>query len=178
MENWKVRDRQTLFSCPIMSVEQNTATNPRNGLDGKYIINHFPDWVNIIALTPERQVLLTRQYRHGVGRMDCEIPGGAIDQEDQSPLDAGLRELEEETGYIAESARIIGSTSPNPALQANSCYFILAENVTPTGTVKLDDGENIEVFLQDLKDIPKMILSGEISNAMIAAAFYALDNDA
>ena len=175
MENWQVRDRQTVFECPIFKIEENKATNPRNQRDGRYFIAHYPDWVNVIALTKDKKVVLVKQYRHGIAKMDSEIPGGMIDPEDNNPLEAGLRELEEETGYIAGKARVLGKCSPNPALQGNYCHFILAEDVELKAEVRPDDGENIEVFTAPLSEIPQLIKEGTISNAMVIAAFYALD---
>ena len=99
----------------------NLSVNPRNQQEHKFYVAEFPDWANIIALTPDNHVVLIRQYRHGSDRFEVELPGGCIDP-GEAPLDAAVRELLEETGYSGENPVIIGQMSPNPSIPLNSSH--------------------------------------------------------
>jgi 8-oxo-dGTP pyrophosphatase MutT (NUDIX family) len=103
--------------------------------------------------------------------MTLEIPGGLMEPSD-SPEEAARRELREETGYREETLIPLGAIHPNPAIQNNLCYTFLAENVFPAGQLVLDEREDIEVVLQPLSEIPRLIRDGAISHALVIAAFY------
>ena len=103
--------------------------------------------------------------------MTLEIPGGIIEPRD-TPQEAARRELEEETGYQDSEMELIGFVLPNPAFLNNRCYTCVARGVFPAGEQSQDEKEDIEVILRPLSDIPRMIRSGEITHALVLAAFY------
>ena len=173
LEKWPVNSTRNIFSSRIVEINGRMSVNPRNGIENEYYIADFPDWANIIALTPEKEIVLIKQYRHGTQKIEVEIPGGCVDP-GEDPLDGAIRELEEETGYIGENPQYIGKVSPNPSFQSNYCHSILLENARPGGMQKLDDGEDIEVFTASLEDVENLIESGELSNSMVIAALYLL----
>lgn len=78
-------------------------------------------WVNVVPVTTEGNVVLIRQFRHGIRDVVLEIPGGVIDG-DEDPADAAARELREETSYVAENIRLLSRVLPNPAVQNNYLY--------------------------------------------------------
>ncbi|MEN9360982.1 MAG: hypothetical protein RL095_2517 [Verrucomicrobiota bacterium] len=169
---WQRSERRTLFDCRILAVEAEHAVNPRNGHGGDYFSLRFPDWVNVVAITTGGELVMIRQYRHGSQRLELEIPGGCIDAGDSDPLLAGLRELAEETGYHAASARIIGATNPNPAIQGNTLYTVLAEGCYLAAERSQDDGEDIEVLLLPPEELRARIGCGEIGNALVITALH------
>ena len=131
-----------------------------------------PNWVNVIATTPNEEMVLIEQFRHGSRTVELEIPGGMLDPADSSPDVGGARELREETGYVGQGARIIGSNHPNPAIMSNICYTVLVENCRPTGELELDHGEDVITRLVPIKDIPDLVASGEIRHALVIVALY------
>ena len=134
-----------------------------------FITLHSSDWVNIIPVTPEGEVVLIKQWRHGSEDWAVEIPGGLVDP-GETPIDAAVRELEEETGYKAREITLLGKVNPNPALFDNTCHTYLALVDSQPGEPHLDAGESIEVFRVKAPDLPAMVSSGEIDHCIVVAA--------
>jgi len=165
-----VGEEKTLLHTRIGDVLSARVACHRNGREARFYRFAFSDWVNIIALTPDSQVVLVRQYRFGTRRYELEIPGGAI-EEGESPLVAGLRELREETGFAGDDGRIIGKVFPNPALQNNSCYTLLVENVEKVAAQQMDDMEDIEVLTLPLTEVDSLIRTEKITHGLVLNAF-------
>jgi ADP-ribose pyrophosphatase len=146
--------------------------------DGKLIngfVLEYNDWATIVALTKEQEVVLVRQYRHGAQKVILELPGGAMEAEDESPLSAARRELLEETGYTSQNFIQIGCVSPNPASQTNLIYSFLALDVDKVASQHLDDTEEIEVLLKPLDEVIAMAKRSELFQSMqVSALFFTL----
>lgn len=155
----------------IFRVRLDTVVSPRTGAEGRYVVLECPDWVNVIALTEDKQVVLVRQYRHGTDSVSLEIPAGIV-EDNEEPLAAARRELAEESGYTGGRWRLLGRVRPNAAFQDNWCYSFLAEGVGLTDTPTLDEGEAIAVELHPRAALPGLIASGAINQAFVLCAFY------
>jgi len=178
MQTMKIKDWQILSEClehqaGIFSIRKVRARSPLSGREHDFDVLESVDWVNVIALTPDDDIVLIRQYRHGTREITCEIPGGAIDP-GESPLEAARRELEEETGYRADNWEEIGRVEPNPAFQTNTTYTYLAQNAKPSAEPHPDENEEIAVEEQPLGEIPRLVASGEIKHALVLCAFFHL----
>ena len=131
-------------------------------------------WVNILALTENREVVLIKQYRHGVQDVLWEIPGGVVN-DDEDPLGGAKRELLEETGYTASDFIQVGKIYPNPSFQTNTMYCFIALNAEEVARQHLDEGEDIEVHLVPLNQLIEMAKRGEFPHALqVAALFHVL----
>ncbi|MEE2714137.1 MAG: NUDIX hydrolase [Planctomycetota bacterium] len=149
--------------------------NPRTRAQMERVVCETPDWVNVVAFTPERELVMIRQYRFGTERVELEIPGGLIDP-GETPESSAVRELEEETGYAAARWTSLGSVAPNPAYQDNRCWHFLAEGAVPAGDQDLDPGEDIAVEVMSTEQVMEAIRSGAISHALcITALSHVLD---
>lgn len=144
---------------------------PDKSHEDDYFYISTRDWVNVIPLTSDGQVVLVEQFRHGINEISLETPGGLVDEGD-TPEQSAFRELSEETGYVAESLEHLGTLRPNPAMLNNSCYFYLARNVELKSEQHLDPSEDISLVTCPLQQIPELILSGQISHTVVAAAFF------
>jgi len=106
------------------------------------VLLEHPDWVDVIALTRELNIVLVEQYRHPVRQLRTEFPAGAVEG-DESPLAAIQRELREETGYVSDDWRLLGSAAVNPAWQNNRIHSFLALGARRAADQDLDAGELI-----------------------------------
>ena len=166
----RIRSQQN-ESFRIFSVRTDTAVSPRTGKAHDFYILETKDWINIIPITPENQVVMVKQYRHGSGKVTLEIPGGIVDPGD-TPQSAAARELLEETGYETGDLSQIGSVNPNPAIFNNRCYTFLARNVKKISDPMPDQTEDIEVVRVPLAEIPAYIRERKIDHAIVVSAFH------
>jgi ADP-ribose pyrophosphatase len=174
-EPWERRGKRRILDTRIFGVDAHALVHPRTGREHEFWIVDIVDWCNIVPLTRDGQVVMVRQQRHGIGAETLELPGGMIDPEDPSPLEAARRELFEETGYRADAIEPTGVIAPNPAMQTNRCWSFLARDVVKVGEPRLDGGEDIDVVLVPYREIPERIARGEIAHALVVVAFaYAL----
>jgi ADP-ribose pyrophosphatase len=144
-----------------------------SGQERDFVVIDTASWVNVVPVTAQGNVVLIRQFRHGIGDVVMEIPGGMIDG-DESPESAAARELREETGYVAEKIRLLARVLPNPAVQNNYLYLFAAVGCRNTGRSQLDAFEMIDVVERPLEVIPELIRNGEIAHSMVITAFSFL----
>ena len=168
---WEVITSKQDNSYRVFSIRTDRAISPRTGQAHNFFILESSSWVNIIPLTPDNEVVMIRQYRHGIRDVTLEIPGGIVEASD-TPYVAAGKELCEETGYRTSEMILLGSVYPNPAIQNNQCYTFLAKNAFLAGNQNLDDKEDIEVLLRPLSEIPRLIREGDITHSLVLAAFY------
>ena len=129
---WERLGADVVYECRIFSLRRDRSRFSRDGAEHEFHVLEAPDWVNIVPLTPDREVVMVRQYRHGIRDHTLEIPGGMIDSEDPSPLVAARREMVEETGYDSARVEPLGVIHPNPAILGNHCHTFVAFDVVPT----------------------------------------------
>ncbi len=168
---WKLIQSRIDRRFPIFNLRIDRACSPRTAVEHDFYVLEAADWVNVIPLTSGGDVVLVRQYRHGLRDLCLEIPGGIIEAGD-SPKEAAHRELFEETGYQAAEMLPLDYIYPNPAFLNNRCYTFLAGNATLKGRQIQDEKEDIEVILKPLKEIPALIREGNIRHSLVVAAFY------
>ena len=170
MREWRPKRRERLFQHPILSLWRHHLAAGEDRREA--LVMEAPHWVNVVPLTADGQVLLVRQWRFGIAAPTLEIPGGMVDEGD--PRAAAARELEEETGYRARRLEILGALHPNPAFLNNRLSTFLATDLERVGEPAGDGGEEIELETAALADIPAMIGAGQITHALVVAAFYLL----
>ncbi len=169
---WQIIQTKPLGNFHIFKLRSDEKISPRNGLSHNFFVIDCVDWVNVVAVTPDEELVMVEQYRHGSDTVELEIPGGTMDAKDSSPVGTGVRELREETGYEGERARSIGQIFPNPAIMSNKCYTVLVENCQLKHPTELDSGEDLVTQLVPLKEVPKLVSSGKIRHALVVVALY------
>jgi ADP-ribose pyrophosphatase len=143
--------------------------NPRNRQTMQRVVLESVDWVNVVALTAERKIVVVRQFRFGTGTITTEVPGGMVDP-GESPLEAAMRELREETGYTSPHWEYLGAVEPNPAFMNNLCHHYLAFPAEKTQKRDLGDGEDIVVARLTFNELCAEIENGCLRHALALSA--------
>lgn len=170
---WPLLSSRELGDYKVFTVRGDRTRSPRSGRPHRFYVLECPDWANVVALTPDRDVVLVRQFRAGTRSITLEIPGGSVEK-GESPLRAVRRELREETGYSARAWKRIGVVHPNPAIQGNRCSTYLATGCRSVGDLTPDEGEDLAVELVPLRRVPDLIRRGRITHSLVIAAFHFL----
>ena len=175
VEPWQKVSSRSLGDFRIFRLRADEKISPRTRQPYEFIVIDCVNWVNVIAITPERQLVMIEQYRHGSNTVELEVPGGTMDVTDSSPVATGVRELREETGYAGDNARLLGEIFPNPAIMSNKCFTVLVENCRLQHSISLDPGEDITVRLVPLDEIPGLVRAGRIRHSLVVVALYHFD---
>ena len=172
IQPWRKILTKPLGDYHIFSLRLDQKVSPRTGESHDFFIIDCVNWVNVVAITPDKQLVMLEQYRHGSNTVELEVPGGVMDAADVSPLATGVRELREETGYEGDNARIIGEVFSNPAILTNTTYTVLVENCFPKHSTELDSGEDLVTRLVPISDIPGLVATGKIRHSLVVVALY------
>jgi 8-oxo-dGTP pyrophosphatase MutT (NUDIX family) len=171
---WEKHGRRLVASTRVLDLYAVQFRHPVRGTEREFIVVDAPDWVNVIALTPDGHLVLVRQFRHGIDAFSLEIPGGVIEK-GEDPVSAGARELREETGYAGPAARLLGSVHPNPAIQSNRCHLVLVEAAVRTGETAWDHDEEIAVTTAPVEEVFAWARSGRITHALVLNALWLFE---
>ena len=141
----------------------------KSGRRVHHSIIRFCGTASILAITKEGKILLEKQYRTPIDRWIYEIPAGKIDK-GEDPTHCIIRELEEETGFKTGKMTVLGVCSPNPAIFSNSITVCLAEDLTPTNELHLDDDEVLMYETVPIDEVIDSFCKGEYVNAFMGTA--------
>ena len=169
---WTQINSTPLGNFRIFTLRSDQKISPRTGEAHEFFVLDCVDWVNVVAVTPDHQLVMVEQYRHGSNTVELEIPGGIMDTQDGSPVNTGIRELREETGYEGTNARLIGEIFSNPAILTNRTFTVLLENCTLRHDVQWDGGEDLMTRLVPISEIPLLIKAGKIRHSLVVVALY------
>ncbi|MDR1676794.1 MAG: NUDIX hydrolase [Deltaproteobacteria bacterium] len=169
LKPWVLTKQTGILKTPVFEVIHNFCLSPKDGLEKTFTCLRAPDWVNVIPITEDNQVILVNQFRHGTGELCLELPGG-VNEPGQSPLDTAKRELMEETGYSAENFELLSSLRPNPALFANTMHTFVARPAKKTGQTSFDENEDIDLIMVPTDELKALITTGRIDHALMVAA--------
>ncbi len=170
LREWELIESEIDRDYRIFRIKSERSLSPRTSKEGRFYVIDTNDWVNVIPVTDNGEIVMIRQWRHGSKELTLEIPGGLV--EEASPEDAAVRELLEETGYRGEKVTFLGSTNPNPAIFNNTCYTYLVEGVKKVSDIDLDPDEDIEVELLPVSEVMSLIGKGIINHALVIVAFH------
>jgi ADP-ribose pyrophosphatase len=172
LKPWPLTSSKALGDYRIFKVRSDEKVSPRTGQKHDFFVIECVDWVNVIAVTPDRQLVMVEQYRHGSNTVELEIPGGIMDASDASPVATGVRELREETGFEGERARLLGNVFANPAIMNNTCHTVIIENCALRHSVEWDSGEDMATRLVPIADLPGLVATGKIRHPLVVVALY------
>ncbi|MDZ7954525.1 NUDIX hydrolase [Nostoc sp. DedQUE09] len=173
--DWIVLKSRHIVKDKWISVRSDTCQMPNGTIVDPYYVLEYPTWVNVVALTKNQEIVLVKQYRYGINKTVLELPGGSMEVEDTSPLEAAKRELLEESGYTSNNFIETAILSPNSATHNNLIHCFLAIDVECVADLKLDVTEQIDVVLLPLEKVIEGIENGILLQTLhISSLFFAL----
>jgi ADP-ribose pyrophosphatase len=172
----KLLHSEHLFKDLWFKVRKDKYQTSKGKIIDPYYVYEFPTWVTAVALTEDNKMVMVRQYRHALGEVCIELPGGCVDDSDKDLETAIARELLEETGYEFKSYEYLGKISANPSTNNNLMHMFLAKGGIKKAEPKLDANEELEMELHTTDEVREMIRKNEIVQAMhLSCIWYAFD---
>jgi 8-oxo-dGTP pyrophosphatase MutT (NUDIX family) len=171
---WKVLSSEYICRHPFFTARKDKCEKPDGKTVDAYYVVELPETACALPITEEGVVVLIKQYRHPVGEVILELPGGFIDGNETAEV-AMRRELMEETGYHFPDIKKVGNIAANPGVLSNYTGLFLARGGKITGVQNLDHNEEIEVVTMPFDQLKELFLQNKIPQALHAACiFYAL----
>ena len=173
VQKWETVSSEYLVKKPWATLRVDECKLPDGRIAKEYYVLEYPNWVNVVAITADKKVIMVKQYRHSGGLISIEIPGGVIDG-DENAVDAAKRELLEETGYLFQDFELLSTIYPNPATSNNVTYCYLAHGGVKVQEQDLDEHEDIDIEFYSIEEVKQMLLKNEIPQALhVTGLLYA-----
>ncbi len=173
IQPWVRKTTRQLADCRVFSVSESVSVCPKTADEHKFYFIETADWVNIVPITTDEEVVFIRQFRHGTEDITLEIPGGMVDP-GEDPGTAAVRECMEESGFRAGQVQSLGVLSPNPAIFPNRLHTYLATDCERAGEIANTSTEHTEVELVPLARLPGLLQDGVIDHALVVATLWRL----
>ncbi len=170
---WQVLEERILLQDRWIDLRAQRCLAPDGAVLDPFYVQKHPDWVHVVALTPDDGLVLVRQWRQGVSAWLTELPGGAIDA-GEDPATAGARELLEETGFAGQEVRWLGARAPEPSKFSNAIHTVLVLGATRVAAPHLELGETLSVQVTPLAEVVAALATGGgIGSATHVAGLYS-----
>lgn len=171
--SWKRLDSRVLLDHPRITVVEDTVQLSGGQITSYVRFVHPSDAATIICLR-DNQILLQREYSYAVGEYLLQFPGGKI-EENETPEEAAVRELKEESGFAFSRCEHLGWYYNSNRRSDSKMYVVLAKDVTPTEKTGGDLEEEIDSFWIPIGKLKEMISEGKITNITVLAAWALLE---
>jgi 8-oxo-dGTP pyrophosphatase MutT (NUDIX family) len=172
MKKWEVLASSAAIETPWFHLRRDTCRLPDGQSIGDFYIVEENDVGIVFALTPDRHLVMVEQYRHGIGDMCIQLPGGLFERRNGDGKQEARREFVEETGYDAANYRFVGKLALNPMRMSSYYHLFLATEAYHVQEQTLDADEDIRIRLIPMDEVFEMILSGAIHAAGTVAGIY------
>ena len=166
---WRVTASRIVHKDRWIHLRADDCVTDEGAVIAPYYVLEYRDWVELVALDADNNVLLVRQYRHGLGDISTELPAGGMDPGETDPVAAAARELLEETGCVGTFS-LVGESRPNAGTHANRAHIVLARGVVRVAEPKDDPAERIESLWVPAAEAIRMALAGELTVGMQTSA--------
>ena len=176
MQKWEQLHQQIVFNSPYFNIRKDSCRLPNGHEIDDFFVLQSPDIALAVACTSEHEFVLVEQYKHGIGQICLELPGGMCEPDSTNALDDAKRELQEETGYVSDTWHKLATLITNPTRNNSHTHIYLALDVRLSGQQMLDENEDINIHLLSYSEIKPTILQGSINVPdSVAGLMLALD---
>ena len=166
---WKVDTAKRVYSNELIELYEDTLD--LEGQEKIYIRGIRKDYSTIVPFISNDEILMIKSYRHLVDSIQIEVPSGYID-EGETPKEAAIRELREETGYAAKDVISIGHYTLDYSMFEQKGNLFIAYGMTKEGRQCLGIMEKIDIEIITIKEIKHLLFEGKILNAASIVALY------
>lgn len=172
---WKTISSTYIHDATWFTARKDICERPDGKIIDDYYVFEFPEWVTALPVTEDGKIIMVKQYRHALGEVCIELPGGCVDAEDADYETAIKRELLEETGYVFEEFINLGDISSNPSTNTNLMHMFLAKGGKKIQGQQLDVNEEIEIVEMSVAELVQLVEENKILQSMhLSAIFYGL----
>jgi 8-oxo-dGTP pyrophosphatase MutT (NUDIX family) len=171
---WQKLGARSQLKTRVFDVLGARYRHPARSTEREFTVLQAPDWVNVVALTPDHHLVLVRQFRYGIDEFSLETPGGVMEAGEDA-VAAGLRELREETGFSGAPAKLLGTVHPNPAIQSNRCHFVFVESAVKSHALDWDPDEEIQITTHPVEEVLALAHSGGIVHGLVLNALMLFE---
>ena len=169
MKPWRIQRSALVIDRPWLRVRSEHVVLPNGQELPEFYKLETNDWVAVLAVTPDAELVVVDQYRHGIAAVTRELPAGMIDDA-ETPAAAAQRELLEETGFAGSDLEHLITLPTEPSRHTTHAHFYICRNAQRVAPPKLDPSEDIEVGLLPREQVLPAILAGSIRHAAHVAA--------
>ncbi len=172
---WETVRSTYIVESPFLRLRRDCLRLPDGTLIDDYYVREGRAFAVIFAMTPDRRVVLVRQFRYGIGRFLLELPSGVIEQ-DEDPSHCASRELAEETVYVGEGITHLTTLLVDPSNATTTMHLHLVRDARPTVSQRCEPAEEIQVELATLREVRESVRNGAIDGmGQVASIHFALD---
>ena len=175
-KDWKFLKEEKVFDDTILSIRHMEYKYEKIDKNMVFTVQDMSNWALIVPVLENGELVVVKQFRVGTNSDTLEFPGGAINNQEE-PLKAAERELEEETGLKAKKIVPIGIMDSNPAFMTNKCFAFAALGCSFTGSTSLDMFEDAKAQVISEKELQNKIKNGEFSQSLSIAAYLLYKNN-
>lgn len=163
IQKWTLVKEEDVSPGPWFPLVKHTVKLANGNVIDDYYYSPLGDVAQVLALTKNNEVVLVKQYKHALGEVLIELPGG-MQQKNRSIIESALNELEEETGIKATANQLIslGKIANNPTKLNQITYGFILFDAEFNSVQKLDSTEDILILTKPAPEVLKMAINGEI----------------
>jgi ADP-ribose pyrophosphatase len=163
IQKWMLIKEEDVSPSPWFPLLKHTVKLANGTIIDDYYFSPLGDVVQVLPITKNNEVVLVKQYKHGIGEILLELPGG-MQQKNKSVIQSALNELEEETGIKTTADKLIslGKIANNPTKLKQVTYGFIMFDAEFNAVQKLDATEDIQVITIPAPQVLQMALNNEI----------------